>query len=432
MSARARGDDLPRLLAGLPAYGAMTLPDHLDLHGPAPLGRSSAGLIDGVHRAGLGGRGGSGFPTAFKLGAVARATAQARHASVVVANAAEGEPASLKDHLLLEAVPHLVLDGALLAAEAVGADEVVVCTSSSARAARDSVAGALRERPRPDADRIRLHTLPERFVAGQETALISHVNGGLALPKLVPPLPDERGVKRRPTLVNNVETLAQLALIARHGADWFRQLGVRDQPGSALVTLSGAVAHPGVYEIELGASLSGLIDAAGGATDTIGALLLGGYFGTWLPGELAASIFLAQDDLVPHGAGLGSGVIVVLGSAACGVAETGRVARWLSDQSAGQCGPCVHGLDAIASAIEGLVRGSAPPETQARIARWATLVKGRGACAHPDGAVRFVSSALAVFASDFADHARHGPCPSCERARELPLVRAAVPSAAAA
>jgi NADH:ubiquinone oxidoreductase subunit F (NADH-binding) len=103
------------------------------------------------------------------------------------------------------------------------------------------------------------------------------------------------------------------------------------------------------------------------------------------------------------------------------VAETSRVAHWLAEQSAGQCGPCVHGLRAIAGAIEELAAGAASVGTEQRIARWSSLAKGRGACRHPDGAVRFITSALNVFAEEFADHARHGPCEACSRAYELPL-----------
>lgn len=427
MSAQqAQAVRLPRLLSGTPEEGQMSLREHLAIHGEIPAARGkghkrgvAAGLVESVERAGLRGRGGAAFPTAVKM----RAVAAERRRAIVVANGAEGEPASLKDKLLLEALPHLVLDGGSLAAAAVGAGELIVCVPRSASAARHSLTQALRERERErfDSVAVRVELVPDRYLAGQESALVSHLNGGPGVPTLTPPMPFERGVQKRPTLINNVETLAQIALIARYGSDWFRELGTPGQPGSALLTLSGAVEYPGVYEIEHGAPLGDLIEAAGGSTSEIKALLLGGYSGTWLPGMLAHTLSLSAEDLAPHGAVLGPGIVLALAEDACGVAETARVTRWLSEETAGQCGPCVHGLNAIASAVEELQGGTAATGTEQRIARWASMVQRRGACAHPDGAVRFVSSALNVFAEEFAEHARQGPCPACARPSQLPL-----------
>ena len=231
----------------------------------------------------------------------------------------------------------------------------------------------------------------------------------------------EHGLRRRPTLVDNAETLAHVALIARHGAAWFRQLGTSSQPGSTLVTLSGPVAHPGVYEIEIGASLSSLIAAAGGATAPVRAALLGGYAGAWITGERLGGVALSNEHLAPHGATLGAGIVLLLSDAACPVAETARVARWMAGQSVRQCGPCIHGLDGIAGAVETFAAGAADARTVQRVERLASLTARRGACSHPDGAVSMTLSALEVFAAEFADHARHGPCEACARPNELPL-----------
>jgi NADH:ubiquinone oxidoreductase subunit F (NADH-binding) len=269
--------------------------------------------------------------------------------------------------------------------------------------------------------RLRLATVPPQYIAGQEGALISHLNGRRAIPTFTPPMPFERGVNRRPTLVNNVETLAHIALIARHGSQWFRQLGTPTQPGSALVTLSGAISHPGVYEIEQGASLSSLIEAAGGTTGRVRAALLGGYGGTWIGGEFLHGLALSNEHLAPHGANLGAGVVLLLGEGACPVAETSRVARWLANQSSGQCGPCVHGLDALATTVERIAESAPHERAKQRIDQLAALVRRRGACTHPDGAVNFVLSAVDVFTAEFADHARHGRCEACMRPGQLPL-----------
>ncbi len=420
---------LPRLLAGIKARGALTLAEHEAVHGPLPVagGRGrrrdrdrAAMLIAEVERAGLLGHGGAAFPTATKM----RAVAGARRRAIVLANGTEGEPASLKDRTLLESLPHLVLDGAVLAAEAVAADEVIVCVCESAHEAAASLTRALAERAAGASGRapaLRATTVPSHYVAGQESALVSYLDGGPAKPTFTPPLPFQQGVRRRPTLVNNVETLAHLALIARHGAGWFRELGTPGQPGSALVTLSGAVAHPGVYEIEHGASLSSLIAAGGGATARVRGALLGGYAGTWVAGELLSGVALSDEHLAPHGARLAAGVVLLLSEDACPVAETTRLARWLADQSAQQCGPCVHGLDGLASTLEALAAGSAASGASQRIDRLASLVSRRGACGHPDGALKSILSALRSFQAEFADHARHGPCEACARPGELAL-----------
>jgi NADH:ubiquinone oxidoreductase subunit F (NADH-binding) len=420
---------LPRLLAGIPTHGALTLEQHAGVHGSLPSNgghgrrreRERANMIAETARAGLLGRGGAAFPTATKMQAVLAA----RRRPIVVANGAEGEPASLKDRTLLESLPHLVLDGGVLAADAIGADEVIVCVCESAQEAIESVALAIAERPSGGSGRgapaLRMTTVPSHYVAGQESALINYLGGAPALPRFTPPMPFEQGVKRRPTLVNNVETLAHLGLIARHGASWFRELGTPTQPGSALVTLSGAIGHPGVYEIEHGASLSSLISAAGGATARLRGALVGGYAGTWIAGELLGGVALSNEHLAAHGAALGAGVVLLLSEEACPVAENARLARWLADQSAHQCGPCVHGLDALARTLEEIAGGIAGAEVTHRIDRLASLVSGRGACGHPDGALNPILSALRSFQSEFAEHARYGPCEACSRAGELPL-----------
>jgi NADH:ubiquinone oxidoreductase subunit F (NADH-binding) len=421
---------LPRLLSGMPAHGAMSLSEHLATHGELPFAnrrerRGASALIDLVEQAGLLGRGGAAFPAAVKLRSVAAGNGRSSlgRRPIVLINAAEGEPASRKDRVLLERLPHLVLDGGVLAARAVGADELILCIDESSTRARQSAGRALREREHAggDAMKIGIQTVPGGYVSGQESALVNLCNDGPAKPTFTPPPLFQRGVRRRPTLINNAETLAHLALIARHGSQWFRELGTQAHPGSTLLTLSGAVAHPGVYEIEQGAPLASLIEAAGGRTVPIRAVLLGGYAGTWFDGAAIPTLALSNDHLADHEASLGAGIVVLLAEETCPAAETARVTRWLAGQSAGQCGPCVHGLDAIAGAIEEMVLGVADAGVGQRIARWASLAEGRGACRHPDGAVRFITSALDVFAEEFADHARHGPCDACSWAPELPL-----------
>jgi NADH:ubiquinone oxidoreductase subunit F (NADH-binding) len=417
---------LPRLLDGIDGHRAMSLERHEALHGVLPLTRRRRGspafdLIGELEHAGLRGRGGAGFPAAAKL----RAVAASRGRAVVLVNAGEGEPASRKDRTLTRALPHLVLDGGELAAQALGARELIVGVCESAHASIDSLATAIAERgPRPrGVPQARLVPIPDRYVASQETALVSHVGGGAALPTFTPPRPFERGLAGHPTLIANAETLAHTALIARHGAEWFRELGSDAEPGSALVTLSGPLAHPGVYEIALGCTLASLLKAAGGLTATPAGVLLGGYGGSWVGADELEHLRLSDDALAPHEASLGAGVVLVLSSRACPVAEVTRLARWLAAQSAGQCGPCVHGLDAIAGCLESIARGQLRAGGSDQLARLAALVRGRGACAHPDGAARMVASALDAFAPELDHHAAHGLCERCRSPSELPFTR---------
>ncbi|HTQ68248.1 MAG TPA: NADH-ubiquinone oxidoreductase-F iron-sulfur binding region domain-containing protein [Solirubrobacteraceae bacterium] len=419
---------LPRLLAGVRDERALTLDEHSALHGELPAvgggGRSRSRtkarrLIEEVEAAGLCGCGGGGFPTATKM----RSVAGARGRAIVVVNAIEAEPPSFKDRTLLELAPHLVLDGAVLAAEALRADEVVVAIGEHAGGSAASTYAAIQERSRAAQGRVTLTlaSVGGGYVAGQESALISGLEGREALPTFTPPLPFERGLRRRPTLVNNAETLAHLALIARHGAGWFRRLGTDAHPGSALVTLSGPVAYPGVYEIEAGAPLPTLIDAAGGTTAGVRGVLTGGYAGTWAPSTAIDELALSRERLKAAGSSFGAGIVLLLSAETCPVAETTRLARWLAGESARQCGPCIHGLDAIAGAVEAIAAGAREQPSEQRLRTLASLTAGRGACAHPDGAVRVIASALRAFAPEFEDHRRSGPCERCRSASELPL-----------
>jgi NADH:ubiquinone oxidoreductase subunit F (NADH-binding) len=248
-----------------------------------------------------------------------------------------------------------------------------------------------------------------------------YLNRGRAVPRFVPPRPFERGYRGRPTLVNNPETLAQIALIARFGDRWFRELGTVADPGSVLVTISGAVASPGVYELEFGTPMVDLLAAAGGATEPLQALLIGGYSGTWVDSSSALRIRLARTDLIATGASLGSGVIFALGQSTCGLRHSAGVVRYLAGQSAGQCGPCKYGLPGIADLYDAVVQGLAQGHDIQRLERWISEVRGRGACHHPDGVARFAQSGLEVFAHEIEQH-RAGRCSA--RAREGGLVAA--------
>ena len=420
-------DPAGRLLAGWHATGRpATLSDHLRRHGPSPVAlacRSSMPLVDAIEAAGLSGRGGAGFPTAQKL----RAVAAHRGRTVVVVNAMESEPASSKDQFLLAVAPHLVLDGAVLAAVAVGAGIVHVCLPRTRTVQYRQLSVALEERRRTRLDPVRLclHALPHAYVSSESTSLVRWLNGGPARPQGSPPPTHDRGVARRPTLVHNAETLAHLALIARHGPEWFRRAGTPDEPGTALMTVSGAVAAPGVLEVAFGTPLATVLERAGGLTEPLGAVLLGGFAGTWLPAE-SVHTPLTRRDLAPLGATPGAGVLVALPRSACGLGETARILAFLAAQGARQCGPCRFGLPAVAEDAALLAAGRGDPELLPRLRHRTGLLPGRGACRHPDGAARLAASALRTFADDVDRHLSHGACPAARRPPRIP-VPAAVP-----
>ena len=360
--------------------------------------RSRSDLFAEIEASGLTGRGGAAFPTARKLAAVARA----RRPKVVV-NGVEGEPASWKDKVLLSQNPHLVVDGAMVAARIVGAREVTFAVGRANRTVQKRLEQALSERS--DGVDVYLETVPDRFVAGEESALLNLLNGGPAKPTMEKPY--ERGV-----LVQNVETLANVALIARHGASWFRRRGTVDEPGTALVTVLGAVRNPGVAEVELGTPLREVLQRFGGLDAFPRALLVGGYFGTWIRAHDVLDAPLTNAALAPLGGSLGARTLAVLPQDACGVRESARVLRYLANESAGQCGPCVFGVAALADAFDRL--------DVDRLGRLAPLVADRGACAHPTGATRFASSAMDVFADEIALH-RAGRCSGTARSPVLPV-----------
>lgn len=400
-----------RLLAGYVETGrSANLRDHLARYGAAPgLGPDDGRrLIEAVADAGLTGRGGAGFQTAVKLRAVARA---ARPGRVVVANAMESEPASLKDKALLRLAPHLVLDGLTLAAQAVGADEAHLCVARTSDRFEDTLRDLVEQRREYGLDPvdIQVHTPPHHYVSSEASALANWLGGGEAKPTTTPPRTAERGVGGRPTLVDNVETLAHLALIARYGPAWFRSRGTAQAPGTTLVTLAGAVAVPGVYEVAFGTRLSDVL-GLGRPVPGTAAVLVGGYFGTWLPAGDIPGLEYSGPGLMTAGASPGAGVLAVLPATSCGLAETARILEYLAAQSARQCGPCRFGLPAAAEDFARLAFGRCDRECWQRLNRHAGQLLGRGACKHPDGAARLATSALRAFVHDVRGHLQVGPC----------------------
>ncbi|MFI8632881.1 NADH-ubiquinone oxidoreductase-F iron-sulfur binding region domain-containing protein [Microbacterium sp. NPDC077663] len=371
--------------------------DHRDTFGPRPAVTLEP-LLRALERSGLTGRGGAGFPVHIKMAAVGRLVARGKSA-VVVGNGSEGEPLSAKDRTLLLHAPHLVLDGLLMCAEVLQTDDVhLVITPESAA----NVAAAVSERS--DAARIVVHAAAHEYVAGEASALVQRLGGNLPLPTDRRVRLAEKGLRRRPTLVQNVETLAHIGLIGRFGADWYRQVGQGPDAGTRLFSLSRPGMPPMVVEAESGVTIDSLLSALPPGRPAAFALV-GGFSGTWIP-EAAFHVPSSATGWASWGAAPGAGVVHVLTRGECGLRATADILDFLAHASAGQCGSCVNGLPAIAMAMRQLAAGQ---DARAELVRLSCLAEGRGACSHPDGSIHMLRSALTTFADDVAAHAR-GRC----------------------
>jgi NADH:ubiquinone oxidoreductase subunit F (NADH-binding) len=400
-TARHRLADTPTNHRLFAAQGA-GLPEHHARFGALPAS-AGANLVAVLNASGLTGRGGAGFPTGRKIASVNG------RKPVVIANGAEGEPLSYKDAALLSRAPHLVLDGLNVAAAAVAADKVFIYLPSRlVTTVRDAIDE--RTAARMDPYRVAAVEAPEGFISGEESAVVRRIEGGPALPRDRTVLTTESGVQGRPTLVNNVETLAHIALIARYGPQWFRSIGDATQPGTMLVTLSGALTKRCVAEVPTGASLTDVIGYFGFSDHrSVRAVLLGGYHGSWIPTNTLAGIRLSTSALAPLGASPGAGIVHALGRDECGLARTADILGYLADQSAGQCGPCRNGLPRLSTLFDDLAYGPVDDLLLEEAHRMIDLVDGRGSCRHPDGTARMARSAVDAFASDITHH-RQGRC----------------------
>ena len=384
------------------AEDCLALREHRARFGRIPPA-AGANLISSLQLAGLTGRGGAGFPTGSKMASVTG------HKSVVIGNGAEGEPLSRKDAVLMSRAPHLVLDGLQAAAEAVGAQHLYLylpkhVASNARHAIEERLSAGVDQRS------VTVIEAPDTFLAGEESAVVRRIEGGRAVPRDRTVPTSLSGVRGRPTLVNNVETLAHVALIARYGPQWFRSVGDPETPGTMLITVSGAVSRPAVMEIPCGTTPAEVLARTG--IDDFGAaraVLVGGYHGTWIPASAMSEVRLSRASLASFGATPGAGVVHVLRTDECGLARTADIVAYLAEQSAQQCGPCRFGLPLMAQLFDDLAYRRVDDADLVELDRLLGMVTGRGACRHPDGTVRLVASALAIFGADIAAH-RVGRC----------------------
>lgn len=365
--------------------------------------RGPAGTTAELEASGLRGRGGAGFPTGTKWRTIVDTGVAA---SRVVVNAAEGEPGSLKDRTLLARNPYRVLEGALIAAATVGAPQVLVALKATSTKEIETLERAIAELGRagwgPNVE-IAVLPGPGEYLFGEETALLEVAAGRPPFPRLAPPYRD--GVSEPPTLANNVETLANVALIMANGADWFRQVGTAESPGTVVCTISGSVRHAGVQEVVLGTPLSAVIDDVGGGTveGTGVRAVLSGVSHPLLPASKLDTP-LTYEDMEAAGSGLGAAGFIVFDDGDDLVAVTQGVARFLAVESCGQCTPCKQDGLAIADLLDRFRRSNGTEDDVEVLSSRIDTVTDGARCFLAHQQQRVVGSLLALFPEELAAH----------------------------
>ena len=408
---------------------AEDLAEHLARIGDRPDCSGAAGprLIEGVAAAGLSGRGGGHFPTAGKLRAALRAVqseSRADRLAFVVANGAEGEPASVKDAALIQSRPHLVIDGLVCAAEVIGAQHAVIWLHEHDHGSYDALSAALRQRRANGIAEpaVRIMVGRSHYLTGESRSVVAGVSGRLPLPYFTRVPTATAGIGGHPTLIQNVETLARLALIARTGPQHpmpgplLSVLGQAPDGSSVLIAREGSADQTVAETIDVGWQRPGRPQA----------VLVGGYGGTWLRWDEVAGLRIAELDrrpaeLGPHQASLGPGILLALPRQACPVQETAAVVAYLASSSARQCGPCTRGGPAIAQAWQRLAESRVGRSAERKLLPLAAQLDGRGACALPDAIARITRSALRAFADDVSRHESGAGCAGQDAPLTLPV-----------
>jgi NADH-quinone oxidoreductase subunit F len=385
----------------------------------AAVGRPASEVAAEVRRSGLRGRGGSGFPTGQKWESVRARPGDTRY---LVCNAAEGEPATFKDRWIIRRNPYQVIEGIAIAAYAIGAAKAYIVIRATSTAEIRALRRALTELP-PGVP-VELVAGPEEYLFGEEKAAAEVIEGRPALPRILPPYQVglfARSGRPNPTVVNNVETLANVPLILRRGAEWFRESGTPGSPGGMVFTICGDVRRPGMYELPLGLSLDALLHlVCGGPREgrRIKAAVPGASAAPLAPGRFGTP--LDFDMMRAAGSALGSGGFAIYDDSACMVAVTLGFARFLAAESCGQCPACKHGCTAIAGHLARIERGAGgAADLRSVLARCGTVTGGRR-CALPLGAEAFVRGAVETFREEFEAHLGR-PCPR-PRCVPFPLI----------
>jgi len=375
-----------------------------------------------VADAGLRGRGGAGHATADKWRFAVAIEADQRY---VIANGFEADPGAQLDRTLMERDPHAVVEGTALAAYAIGARHAYICVRSGAATARRRLAAAVDaalEAGYLGADalgsgfdlEIEVVEVPGGFVVGEETVLIRALENKRAQPDQRPPYPAQNGLWERPTVVNNVETLALVPWIVANGATEFAAIGDRANPGTTLVQISGAVGRPGIAEVPTGVTVGRLIEEVGGgvrAGASLKAVLVGGPAGGFLPAD-GLDVAFGAAALEEAGAIWGSGTLVAVDAGTCLVEMATLLGRYLSDESCGKTIPCRIGVRRMYEIGARATTGLARPTDQQLLTDLAADIRDGALCGLERCAPNPFMSGMRYFAAEFEDHFVRGTCPA--------------------
>jgi NADH-quinone oxidoreductase subunit F len=382
---------------------------------------SGAAVLATIAESGLRGRGGAAFPVGRKWQFAADAPGDQKY---VVCNGGEDEPGSRKDRYLMENYPHKVIEGLVLASFAIGAREAYLYVNREYDAAHASLeravaeaagAGFLGERlfGGDYGVTVRLHRAETTYVAGEDSAAVESLEGKKALPRQKPPYPATNGLHDMPTVVNNVETLANVPAIMARGAAWYRGIGTADSPGTMLFTTLEGVKRPGIYELPFGTPLRTLYeDCAGGMDDPrpLRAILPGGpSSGFLLPDAL--DLPLDYQAFRDAGSSLGCGVMTYYPEGTCMVEEVLRIAQFFAAESCGQCPACQMETQQLVRILQQAQSGKAPAAVLGTVDRVIQFARGKGFCSLISMPAAPIQSALKLFPEDFQHHIEHGTCP---------------------
>jgi NADH:ubiquinone oxidoreductase subunit F (NADH-binding) len=368
--------------------------------------------IDEVAQSGLRGRGGGGFPTGRKWSGAAGQEGTHRY---VVCNAAEGEPGTFKDRALMRTNPYQLVEGMIIAASAIGAQEAFICLKASFEAEYEAVTRAIADMQRAgictDCE-ITVVSGPEEYLYGEEKAMLEVIEGREPLPRLSPPYIQGLFGESNPTLVNNVETLSNVPHILARGRDWFRSIGTDASPGNIVCTVVGDVAAPDVGEVELGIQLRDVIDLVGSGllADRHVKAVFSGVANAVVTAE-HLDVPLSYEGFEAIGSGMGAGGFIVYDDRTCMVEVARCFSRFLAVESCGQCPPCKLGSAQITTALERIEAGEGDDGDIGNIGRWRAKVTDGARCYLATEETVVVGSILEAFPEEFAEHIELGRCP---------------------
>lgn len=350
------------------------------------------GVIPAVEQAGLLGRGGGGFPVWAKWQTVRDAQADEKY---VICNADEGEPGTGKDRVLIERNPAAVIEGMAVCAAAVGAKKAVVYLRGEYADLRERLESVIREAPLEGLD-MEVCLGRGAYVCGEETALIASLEGRRGEPRLKPPYPGAAGLYGKPTVINNAETFACVPFILEFGPESFRKRGTADCPGTKLYTVCGKVKKPGVYELNGGATVAQLLEAAGGASESLGAVLTGGGSGSIL-GLDCLDMPMTPAACAERGAAFGTASVRFIGAGESLVSLVRELTAFFAAESCGMCVPCRVGLRRLLEKLEKLEQGTAWPEERRELGELAEHIRASARCGLGQAAVMPVLSLIKNF-----------------------------------